>query len=222
MSNPATTPLPQPRLHPLEMRARSGRLRPARMRGGQPVGQAGADEPPAAGKEDHRQLPGVTLNDVRTQRQASLVRPGAGHADPGPVLRSRLDVRAQTRRRAVPGLPRRERGAPDDPQPEDGQQYLPRARRGARRPAAGRLRGGRGGGRVLRRPDPLRPAAAADADRPAVRGAAAHRAGSVLPVRRALGGRHRPAPGAAAGTQAAAAPAPGLRRPAALHRSPGR
>ena len=62
----------------------------------------------------------------------------AGHADQGQVLRGRVDIRAQARRRALPGVRRRRTGTTADPQQEVGERGLPRAGRGAggQRPTA--------------------------------------------------------------------------------------
>jgi MFS family permease len=46
-----------------------------------------------------------TSREIGAGRAARLARAGAGHAHSGPVLRPGLDLRAQVRRRALPGVP---------------------------------------------------------------------------------------------------------------------
>ena len=145
---------------------------------------------------------------------ARMAGSGTGHADQGQVLRPGVDLRAQARRRAHPGLRRKRRRAADDPQPARGQYHLPGGRGGAGRAAPAGVRGRRRDRRLRGQRDPVRAAATAARRGQSGRGPAGQVPGVLLPVRRAVGRRpgHPPAAAAASARTYCARPWPSTTR----------
>src|SRR6266545_3591394 len=144
----------------------------------------------------------------------------AGRADQRALLRPRMDLRAQTGRRALPGLPPRRPAAAAVADPPTAERGLPRAGRPARSAAQRRLHRRRGDRRVRGAAHQLRaPPAPHPAPRPRQR-AAQRRRGVLLPLRHppSRGQRHLRAP--APRPEVAAAQRAVLRGPTSLPAPP--